>query len=298
MKDTTLSIGRFSQLTGLTTRALRLYGELGLLPPHAVDAESGYRSYTSDQISDANLISRLRAIDMPLDEVGLFLGGDILARQRSLAAHRVRLVERRDTATWAISTIDRMERTLTNAEPAERFRLTSMVRQALWDQPVLRIQLTLEQEDLQPVGMPECEQPGRDQPRDWRTCIVLKHASVGEVQAIVDRQNLVLAGPPYISCSEPDAEGTIDAEIGLPVDRAGTADGRVTAGVLPGGEVAVNMYTGPATGIGVAYRQLWTDIVSAGLSPAGPPRELLMTNPAWDPDPEHNWAHLVWPVSG
>src|SRR5262252_1206952 len=98
MKDTTLSIGRFSHLTGLTTRALRLYDELRLLPPYAVDAETGYRSYTPDQIKDANLISRLRGIDMPLEEVGLFLGSDIPARQRSLAHHRTRLVERRDTA--------------------------------------------------------------------------------------------------------------------------------------------------------------------------------------------------------
>jgi len=75
MKDTTLSIGRFSHLTGLTTRALRLYDELRLLPPYAVDAETGYRSYTPDQIKDANLISRLRGIDMPLEEVGLLEPG-------------------------------------------------------------------------------------------------------------------------------------------------------------------------------------------------------------------------------
>jgi len=33
---------------------LRLYGELGLLPPHTVDAETGYRSYTPDQISNGH----------------------------------------------------------------------------------------------------------------------------------------------------------------------------------------------------------------------------------------------------
>ena len=54
-----LSIGRFSQLTGLTMRALRLYDELGLLRPGMVDAESRYRCYTSDQINDATLIGRL-----------------------------------------------------------------------------------------------------------------------------------------------------------------------------------------------------------------------------------------------
>jgi effector-binding domain-containing protein len=230
--------------------------------------------------------------------VGLFLSSDIPARQRSLALHRTRLVERRDTATWAISTLDRMAATLTDVVAAQPFRLTSMVRQTLWDQPVLRIQLTLGQEDLQPVGInsPQYEQPGQDQPRDWRTCVVFKHASVGEVQTVVDRQGLVLAGPPYVSCSEPDDAGTIHAELGLPVERAGTADGRVTPGVLPGGDVALIMYTGLPSGIGVAYQRLWDEMQRAGLSPTLAPRELLMTNPEWDPNPEHNWAHLVWPV--
>jgi DNA-binding transcriptional MerR regulator len=36
-------IGRFSQATRLSPRALRLYDERGLLIPARVDADSGYR---------------------------------------------------------------------------------------------------------------------------------------------------------------------------------------------------------------------------------------------------------------
>lgn len=39
-----LSIGRFAQLSGLTVRAVRHYGELGLLSPAWVDDETGYET--------------------------------------------------------------------------------------------------------------------------------------------------------------------------------------------------------------------------------------------------------------
>ena len=42
-----MTIGRFARVTGLTVKALRHYDEVGLLRPAAVDAETGYRSYSS-----------------------------------------------------------------------------------------------------------------------------------------------------------------------------------------------------------------------------------------------------------
>ena len=46
-----LSIGEVSQLTRLSPKALRLYGEFGLLQPARVDPDSGYRFYGEDQRS-------------------------------------------------------------------------------------------------------------------------------------------------------------------------------------------------------------------------------------------------------
>jgi serine/threonine protein phosphatase PrpC len=61
-----LTIGAFARATRLTPKALRLYDEVGLLAPAAVDAESGYRFYDPDQVAHARLIARLRRIGMPL----------------------------------------------------------------------------------------------------------------------------------------------------------------------------------------------------------------------------------------
>jgi PPM family protein phosphatase len=64
-----LTIGAFARAAGLTAKALRLYDEQGLLRPAAVDAFSGYRFYTEDQLGRARLIARLRRVDMPLARI-------------------------------------------------------------------------------------------------------------------------------------------------------------------------------------------------------------------------------------
>ncbi|MEU5845871.1 MerR family transcriptional regulator [Saccharopolyspora shandongensis] len=64
-----LSIGEFAQASGLTPKALRLYDELGLLPPADVDPRSGYRSYDRCQLEHARLVAWLRGLGMPLARI-------------------------------------------------------------------------------------------------------------------------------------------------------------------------------------------------------------------------------------
>ncbi|WP_043626901.1 MerR family transcriptional regulator [Nonomuraea candida] len=64
-----LTIGAFARAAGLSPKALRLYDELGLLRPAAVDGESGYRFYDPAQLERARLIVWLRRLDMPLARI-------------------------------------------------------------------------------------------------------------------------------------------------------------------------------------------------------------------------------------
>lgn len=94
---TWLSIGQFARATGLTPKALRHYDSLRLLSPASVDADTGYRRYTWEQIPDGQLVRRLRDLELPLDEVKRLLGyGEGPALEAALRAHRRRL-EARDT---------------------------------------------------------------------------------------------------------------------------------------------------------------------------------------------------------
>jgi serine/threonine protein phosphatase PrpC len=63
------TIGAFAQAATLTPKALRLYDRLGLLPPAAVDPDSGYRLYDPRQLPRARLVAALRRIGMPLARI-------------------------------------------------------------------------------------------------------------------------------------------------------------------------------------------------------------------------------------
>ena len=82
-----MTIGRFADATGLTVKALRHYDEIGLLAPAHVDPESGYRYYEAAQVEDAVTIRRLRALELPLEEIRSLLGADADAFRSGLAAH-------------------------------------------------------------------------------------------------------------------------------------------------------------------------------------------------------------------
>ncbi|SCE68719.1 Serine/threonine protein phosphatase PrpC [Micromonospora viridifaciens] len=69
-----LTIGTFARAARLTPKALRLYDELGLLPPAAVDPHSGYRYYEPAQLDRARLIAALRRAGMPLADIRAVCG--------------------------------------------------------------------------------------------------------------------------------------------------------------------------------------------------------------------------------
>ena len=68
-----MPIGEFASASRLSQKALRLYGENGLLPPTWVDPESGYRYYRLEQLRTATLIALLRRAGMPLADIRAFL---------------------------------------------------------------------------------------------------------------------------------------------------------------------------------------------------------------------------------
>jgi DNA-binding transcriptional MerR regulator len=69
-------IGTFSQLTGVTVKALRYYDRVGLLKPTEVDRFTAYRYYTIAQIDRLNRILALKDLGLSLDEIGRVLCED------------------------------------------------------------------------------------------------------------------------------------------------------------------------------------------------------------------------------
>lgn len=64
-----LKVGEFSRIGNVTVRALRLYDEMGLLTPAAIDQQSGYRYYTLEQLPVLNRILALKEMGFGLDQI-------------------------------------------------------------------------------------------------------------------------------------------------------------------------------------------------------------------------------------
>lgn len=101
-----MTIGRFAQLSGLSIHALRHYDDVGLLAPAVVDAATGYRRYRRGQIPRARLISSLRWIDLPVDEIRQVLGGQA-ATEEVLERHRERLTRQANLLAARLADINR-----------------------------------------------------------------------------------------------------------------------------------------------------------------------------------------------
>jgi DNA-binding transcriptional MerR regulator len=104
-----LSIGEFSRATYLSVKTLRHYYEVGLLEPAHIDPSSGYRYYRPEQIGTAQIIRRLRDLEMPVERVkGVLEANDLRARQALIAAHLKQMeaqLERIAAAVTALRTL-------------------------------------------------------------------------------------------------------------------------------------------------------------------------------------------------
>ncbi|EXU67958.1 regulatory protein [Streptomyces sp. PRh5] len=101
-----LTIGAFARASRLSPKALRLYDELGLLPPARVDPYSGYRLYDPAQLERARLVAWLRRLGMPLADIRAVCELEPEAAAREVRAYWARVeadtAARRDLAAFLV----------------------------------------------------------------------------------------------------------------------------------------------------------------------------------------------------
>lgn len=89
--------GAFQTRSRLSSKALRIYAEQGILEPVHVDPTNRYRYYSEEQLLDARLINMLRALDMPLASIRTVLQAEGDERAQLIDAYWTRHEARR----WA-----------------------------------------------------------------------------------------------------------------------------------------------------------------------------------------------------
>lgn len=105
MTEQALSIAQVARLSKVTSRTLRHYDDIGLLPPARTD-DSGRRFYQAEQLVRLQQILVLRELGLGLDTIGEVLAGSV-PRAEALRLHRKWLLEERDRLDRLAATVAR-----------------------------------------------------------------------------------------------------------------------------------------------------------------------------------------------
>jgi DNA-binding transcriptional MerR regulator len=108
------SIGQFAAAGRISVRMLRHYDAIGLLIPARVDARTGYRQYSNDQLPRLLRIAELRDLGVSLDSIAsVFASADENAAFRDvLTARRAEIETSLAAETARLARIDRRLRIL------------------------------------------------------------------------------------------------------------------------------------------------------------------------------------------
>ena len=262
---TGLTIGEFATLTHLSVRTLRRYHEAGLLEPATVDPLTGYRYYSRDQIPPAQVIHRLRELDVPLAEVKAILAADD-PRQRTdlIAGHLRRLEQTLDRTRTAVVALRQLLRPDDHELPVELRSVPRRTVAAITGEVVL----------AEAVG--------------WYDGAM---AELNAAYSATERTGP--AGGRY--ANELFAEGAGIMTVYRPV-RDPYPSGRIEVVELPPVELAVTVHNGPHDDIDVTYGRLGAWVVEHTLAVSGPVHETYLVGPR-DTEESARWrTEIGWPI--
>ncbi|ROR92615.1 MerR family transcriptional regulator [Nocardioides aurantiacus] len=260
-----VTIGEFSRLTHVSVRTLRRYHETELLVPASVDASTGYRHYGVEQIPTAQVIHRLRQLDVPLTDVRRILGSsDPGTRATLVADHLARLEAELDRTRAAVTSLRR----LLAPEPA----------------PV--------HVELRAVAGAEVAAVEDDVAID--DVLTWYAGAMAELDAVVPEP----AGRPGgVYDNALFEQGAGHVLVHLPTTDA-PRRGRVHPVTLPGVELAVATHVGAHDDIDVTYGEVGSWLVRNALAVAGPIRETYLVGPRDTPEASAWRTEIGWPVFG
>ncbi len=265
--DELLSIGRFARVSGLTVKALRHYDEIGLLNPVHVDESNGYRYYALAQAREAEAIRRLRALEVPLDDVAALVHADARTLRERLAVHRARLEGRAVETQRILAELDRLIDGREELVP-EATRIKFEVKEV----PGRRVVL-------------ERERGHADQLSEIIPSLIDK---VGQR---LQELGVTPVGAPLCICPFAADDGWAEVTVGWPV-----SDDTPGAEVLPAARALVMKHVGPYDELARSYRLLAEAMEKHGLVSAGDPVEWYESDPEQVADPKDYVTVIEWPV--
>lgn len=275
--DTLMPIGMFSRASLVSIKALRSYHEQGLLIPASIDPATGYRSYRVSQLADAQVIRRLRDLDVSLRDIGEIMSArDPETTRKLIAQHEAAMVARLAEVTRIVDELHTAMELPAIATPVH-------VR----TDPALHV--------LAVVG----------------TVVEADYAeflgdAFGRLWQALDLEGLVMAGPSGALYPEEVRGDTEEVTAYLPIAAPTTLSQRVldtgvTLSMLPEVTAAAMTHVGSFETIGDTYRQLGAWVATNATSADLPVRENYLVSvdestgellPA-----DRLRTEIVWPIS-
>jgi DNA-binding transcriptional MerR regulator/effector-binding domain-containing protein len=263
-----LTVGDFARVTHLSVKTLRHYHQVGLLEPAEVNPGNGYRYYAHDQIPVAQVIRRLRNLEMPVAEVKAVLAApDSPARNALIAAH-----------------LDRLEAELAQTREAVD-SLRNLLRRP--DAPMPIQHGTVQATPAAGVG----------QTVDRADMLSWWQGALGELHATVRAQGLRQTGPSGgLYASELFQHDRGEATVFIPVEGTVRPVGRVVGFVVPAAELAIVAHHGSLDDADLTYSELGSYATSHEISVDGPLREYYLRGAHDTPDPARWETQIGWPI--
>ena len=264
-----LAIGDFSRATQLSVKMLRHYHQIGLLEPVDVDRATGYRRYSTDQISTAQIIRRFRALEMPLDDIRTVMSTtDIRQRNELINAHLMRLESQLAHTKRAVESL----RELLEPGPAAEGRIGYR-----------RVEAT------EAVAISEVV--------DLSDALMWVQGALAELYATVTAQAARICGTAGgIFADELIANERGLATVFVPFAGDIRRTGRLTELVVPAAELVTVVHDGSYHDFDLAYGALATHVAQHAISVDEPIREYFLVGPQ-DTRDETAWrTEIGWPV--
>jgi DNA-binding transcriptional MerR regulator len=263
-----LTVGEFSRMTHLSVKTLRHYHQVGLLEPAEVNPGTGYRYYLSDQVPTAQVIRRLRDLEMPVAEVKEVLGTPKTSLRNALIATHLDRLE------------DQLAKTHTAVES-----LRSLLEHSD------------ETPDVEHRTMPATPAVGIQQTVDREDVLSWWQGALGELHATVRAQGLRPTGPSGgLYGSELFQHGRGEATVFIPVDGVLRPVGRLVPFTVPPAELAVLMHHGPLDEADITYGELGAYATTHEISIEGPLREYYLVGANETTNTQEWETEIGWPI--
>jgi DNA-binding transcriptional MerR regulator len=263
-----LTIGDFSRATQLSVKTLRHYHRVGLLAPADVDAGTGYRRYTTEQIPTAQVIRRFRDLDMPLDQIHAVLEApDLRTRNELISAHLASLEQNLARTQSAVASLRDLLASPSAAAPVSHRRVGATM--------VAAVTAVITMGDLLP----------------WYL------GALGELHATLDALAVRASGPAGgMYAGELFADERGEATVFIPTATEIQRLGRVEPLVVPAAELAITVHPGSLADVDRAYGTLAAYVATHALQVNGPIREHYLVS-RQDTADENAWrTEICWPI--